>query len=104
MNSQQVSWWCVHEYVDPYLKSAGTWPLAGSPEWCALPDDDPRKLAALFHAARDWCFRMELNAEALIGAQASQAISAAADWSAIAVEYQQRNPKPDSYIPRKKAS
>jgi hypothetical protein len=89
--NQQVDWWCVHIYVERILGAVGAdLPTAGTPEWCHLPDDDPRKLAALLWTARDWAFRWELNAEATIRAEASRAISAAADWSSIALEYRRR--------------
>jgi Protein of unknown function (DUF2742) len=80
--NQQVSWWDVHEYVSSVLEKAGTWPTVGTPEWCALTDDDPAKLAGLFDAARHWALRLETNQQA--ECQASHDISAAADWSAIA--------------------
>ncbi|OCB14200.1 hypothetical protein A5717_11625 [Mycolicibacterium porcinum] len=58
--------------------------MLGTPQWCALADDDPRKLAALFDAAQHWALRVETSQEGQC--QAAQAISAAADWSAIAQE------------------
>src|SRR5690348_3635085 len=72
--NQQVSWWSVHEHVAPLLESAGTWPMVGTPEWCALSDDDPRKLAALYDAARHWALRVETAQQAR--AEASRSISA----------------------------
>jgi hypothetical protein len=93
--SGAVSWWSVHEHVAPFLERAGGWPMAGTPQWCALPDDDPRKLAALLDAAQHWALRVETGQESM--AQASQAISAAADWAAIARRVCRR--KPSSYIP-----
>ena len=51
MGSAAVSWWSVHEWVQPYLQpyldAAGPLPMVGTPEWCALDDADPRKVAAL---------------------------------------------------------
>ena len=58
-SSQQVSWWSVHEHTGPVLAGVGSWPTAGTPQWCALPDDDPAKLAALYDAARHWALRVE---------------------------------------------
>jgi Protein of unknown function (DUF2742) len=52
--SQQVSWWSVHEHVAPLLDQIESWPMVGTPAWCRLADDDPRKLAALYDAARHW--------------------------------------------------
>lgn len=95
--SRQVSWWSVHEHVSPLLESAGSWPMAGTPEWCALSDDDPRKLAALLDAARHWALRVDTCQEAR--AQASRAISAALPWTEMANRLTAS--RPDSYIPRK---
>jgi hypothetical protein len=79
--SRQVSWWSVHQHVAALLAEVGSWPLAGTPTWCALDDDDPRKLAALLDAAQNWALRIETMQEA--ACEASRAVSAAADWSAI---------------------
>jgi hypothetical protein len=94
--SAAVSWWAVHEHVTPFLETSGSWPMAGTPAWCSLPDEDPRKLAALLDAARHWVLRVETGQEA--AAQASQAISAAADWSAVADRIRAGR---GAYIPRK---
>lgn len=87
--NQQVSWWEVHEYVAPTLDQAGSWPMAGTPEWCALPDDDPAKLAALYDAAQHWALRVDTCQEA--ACQASRDISAAADWAAIGQRVKDHN-------------
>jgi hypothetical protein len=89
VNSQQVSWWDVHEHVATYLDEVGSWPMAGTPAWCALPADDPTKLAALLDAARHWALRVETCQTA--ECEASHAISGAADWARIAQHrYRQR--------------
>jgi hypothetical protein len=81
--SRQVSWWAVHEHVAPLLAlQAMPWPIIGTPAWCALDDDDPRKLAALIDAAQHWAPMLETRQEARC--DASRAISAATDWSALA--------------------
>jgi hypothetical protein len=97
--SQQVDWWAVHEHVVAVLGRVGTWPAAGTPAWCDLPGDDIRKTAALFDAAQHWALRVETCQAHL--ADASQAISAAADWHAVAAHLDRR--RPDTYIPRKTA-
>ncbi|HSS26057.1 MAG TPA: DUF2742 domain-containing protein [Mycobacterium sp.] len=95
--NQQVSWWDVHEHVAPLLAQAGSWPMAGTPEWQQLPASDPRKLAGLLDAAQHWALHVETCQQA--ECEASQAISAAADWSAIATRiFQRRN---SAYIPRR---
>jgi Protein of unknown function (DUF2742) len=87
--SQQVSWWSVHEHVAPILARAGSWPMAGSPEWCALADDDPVKLASLLDAARHWALRVETCQVA--ECEASSDVSAAADWASISRKIKDRN-------------
>jgi hypothetical protein len=97
--SQQVSWWSVHEYVAPALDAAGRWPAAGSPQWRALPDGHPAKVAALLDAARHWALRVETCQQAL--GQASRDVSGAADWRALANQIRHRR---QAYIPRETAS
>lgn len=51
-------------YWAQQLLDAGTdWPVYGSPEWCALQIDDPRRVAACVAAAeiytRDWYDNLE---------------------------------------------
>jgi hypothetical protein len=77
MGSAAVSWWSVHEHVAPLLESVGSWPTVGTPEWCELDDDDPRKAAALFDAARHWALRIETSQQQL--AETSRDVAAAAD-------------------------
>jgi hypothetical protein len=95
VSSQQVNWWEVHSYVTPVLEAVGTWPMAGTPEWCELADDDPRKTAALFDAAQHWALRVETCQTAQC--EASHSLSAAADWSGIATKALYRR---IAYIPR----
>jgi hypothetical protein len=87
-SSQAISWWSVHEFAAPHLDRAGTWPMAGTPAWCAMPDDDPRKLAALLDAAQHWALGVETAQETC--ADASKAVAASADWPAVAQEIHQR--------------
>ena len=93
-SAQQVSWFPVHEHVAPLLEMVGQWPTVGTPEWCAL-DGSPVKLAAIYDAARHWALHLELGQEAR--ADASRAVSAGADWKAIAQEIRRRR---GVYIPR----
>nr|WP_210419977.1 DUF2742 domain-containing protein [Mycobacterium helveticum] len=82
VSSQQVSWWEVNRLVTPLLAGVGSWPMAGTPAWCSLAQDDPAKWAALLDAAQHWALRVETCQQA--HAEASRDISAAADWSAVA--------------------
>ena len=89
VESRSVAWWPVHEYVEKVLERVeGGWPMAGTPAWCALADDDPRKLFALIAASEHHVLRMETAQEAR--AEASKAIAGAADWRAVAQELRQR--------------
>ncbi len=87
--SQQVSWWSVHEFVAAVLNQVNNWPMLGTPAWCSLAHDDPRKWAAVLDGGQHHALRLELNQEAR--AEASRAISTAADWPEVAREIQQRN-------------
>jgi uncharacterized protein DUF2742 len=100
MASRQVSWWSVHEHAAPLLEAVGSWPTVGTPEWCELDDTDPRKIAALFDAAQHWALRVETCQQSR--AEASHAISAAEDWSAIATEIYYR--RTSGYIPREEVA
>lgn len=96
--SRTVDWWAVHTFVVPLLDEAGSWPLAGSLAWQQLRDDDPVKLAAVLDAGRHWALRVDTCQTAM--AQASQGISAAADWSAVARSIRRHRA---AYIPRRTA-
>lgn len=87
--SQQVSWWSVHEFVDAVLSQVNNWPMAGTPAWCCLARDDPRKWAAVLDAGQHHTLRIEVSQEAR--AQASHAVSAAVDWSTLSREIRERH-------------
>lgn len=78
ISARAVSWWEVHDFIAPVLDRVGSWPMVGSVAWQQLPDDDPRKIAAIFDAARHWALRVEMTQEARC--EASQAISVAAGF------------------------
>ena len=88
VSSGQVSWWSVHLHVVPALVSVGSWPMVGTPAWCQLDDGDPAKTAALLDAARHWALRIDTLQAAQC--EASRAVSAAEDWSAIAAHIKDR--------------
>lgn len=86
--SQQVSWWSVHQLLASVLNQVNGWPLLGTPAWCSLANDDPRKWAAVLDGGQHHALRMELNQEAR--AEASRAISGAANWAQVGRDIQQR--------------
>lgn len=87
IHAQSVSWLSVQAWAGPFLDTAGSYPMIGTPEWQALPDSDRRKWAAAVDAARHWALRLETCQEAR--AEASRAVAGAADWSRVAQEMQQ---------------
>jgi Protein of unknown function (DUF2742) len=88
VSSQQVSWWSVHEFVSAVLDQVDGWPMLGTPAWCSLAHDDPRKWAAVLDGGQHHALRLELNQEAR--ADASRAVSQSVDWPALAREINQR--------------
>jgi hypothetical protein len=87
IESQQVSFWDVHMFVQRYLDTAGHYPAAGTPAWCELASGDRRKWAALLAAAVHHVLRVEISQEQR--AEASRAVAGSADWTAIAREAHQ---------------
>lgn len=97
--SRQVAWletyrfaeWAAQQYgiaLDHRL-------IAGTPEWCALPDDDARKLLALLLGGVRDALRNDAHQTAL--ADASRAIAGSTRWRSLA----RRHDRGDGYIPRK---
>lgn len=84
--SRTVNWIPVHLFVTKLLAPINGWPLLGTLDWQDLEDDDPIKLAAVIDGGQHWALQLEMNQEAL--AEASKAVSASADWRAIATELQ----------------
>ena len=86
-SARSVSWWSVHEYIQPVLNRIGDYPAAGTPAWCELADDDPRQVAAVVDYAPHHALRVEIAQEAR--AEASKTVAGAADWPAVARELTQ---------------
>ena len=58
--SYDVDWSAVRDYL--YRRPVGpTHIIAGSPEWQALDDDDPAKVAALVTAGSRWVLEEEIE-------------------------------------------
>lgn len=58
--SYQVDWAAVRDFL--YRRPVGrTQIIAGSPEWQALDDDDPQKIAALITAGSRWVLEEEID-------------------------------------------
>lgn len=101
-SSRQVSWPEVNRFITEVVKAAnlGPLPLAGSPAWCALPDDSMEKLIALAdagqHAVLQWDIAQETRA------QAAKTIATAEDWPHIARCI--RSGRGPAYVPKSKES
>lgn len=78
-----VHWPAVHQWVLDRIK-AESWPMIGTLAWQELPDGHPAKTAAVLDAAQHWALYLEGRQAAM--AEASQAISGAVDWVALANE------------------
>ena len=96
--SSQVSWWECHQFVERLVAQAdhGSIPVAGTPEWVAMCDGDPRKLLALAQFGVHHALRVETAQEAV--AEASRAVAAGAQWSAVAQRVARGR---GAYIPRR---
>ncbi|MGB3893245.1 MAG: DUF2742 domain-containing protein [Mycolicibacter sinensis] len=86
--SQQVSFWSVHTFVERYLDTAADFPMCGTPAWCLLPDGSREKWAALLDFAQHHALRVETAQQAR--AEAAKAVAGAADWPKVAQELHQR--------------
>ncbi len=90
--SQQVNWLTVHRFVAAVLNQVNDWPTLGTPAWCSLTHDDPRRWAALLDGAQHWALRMDSCQEARC--EASRTISGAVDWPAVSQEIAWREARP----------
>ncbi|MCT1352228.1 DUF2742 domain-containing protein [Gordonia sp. p3-SID1431] len=60
MSGYGVDWVAVRDYL--YRRPVGrTHIIAGTPEWQALDDDDPQKLAAVIAAGSRWVLEEEID-------------------------------------------
>lgn len=59
--SYDVSWEAVRNFVYRLPARPNTTIIAGSPEWCALADDDPAKVAALITAGSRWVLEEQID-------------------------------------------
>lgn len=99
--SRQVSWAEVNRFLAEVIKAAncGPLPLAGTPAWCALADDDTTKLLALADAGQHAVLQWDITQEA--AAEAAEAIAAGKDWPHVTRCI--RAGRGSAYIPRRTA-
>lgn len=102
--SRQVAWSEVYAFAQKWAAGQGITldpiVIAGTPQWCGMPDDDARKLMALIAGG----VREALSNDTRQGdlAEASKAIAASADWGRISRAT--RAGRGPNYIPRERAS
>jgi hypothetical protein len=99
-HSQQVAWrevfmFCrnviarlLHVDTDTAAALIARGPFAGTPEWMALADGDPLKLAAALAYSPHHSLRIDAAQSAM--ADTGSEISAAADWSVIGQRVRER--------------
>lgn len=110
--SDQLDWSAVRDFlyrrpVVPVTTTISTplvLPVAGTPDWIALHDDDRRKIASLIAAGSRWV--LERNLELLDDERAARKAAAievaqAKDWARVAQRIRGRDA---AYIERRKAS
>ena len=107
MSGYSVDWTAVRDFL--YRRPVGrTHIIAGTPEWCELPDDDPRKVTALIIAGSRWVLEeeiAELQARRDAEKAAAIEIAAARDWVAVARRIRDRDLalRTGAHIPRRTA-
>ncbi|MCX2712052.1 DUF2742 domain-containing protein [Mycolicibacterium sp. J2] len=106
MTSRMVSWFEVYRFAERWAAANGQHIIGyaalipGTPQWCALPDDDARKLLALVLGGVREALNHDVTQE--LRADAGRVVADSADWSAIAQRV--RNGRGPAYIPRRAAS
>ncbi|MGV0041305.1 DUF2742 domain-containing protein [Mycobacterium colombiense] len=89
LSSSQRHWFPVYKFVQLLLDNASidveTLEPAGTLDWIALDDSDPRKLLSCALEGVHRTLRLDTEQEKL--AAASRDISGAADWGQVAREY-----------------
>lgn len=94
MTDRLITWEPVHAFVGQLLAGRTTHITAGTPEWIALDDDDPRKTTAVLIAGSRWALEQELDEiHWQRGAlkRAAEEVSAARDWAAVAQHIRDRD-------------
>jgi len=84
----------------------GTPPVLGSPEWAALPEGHPSRIAAIYRAALCWVFEHDEDDQAARMKSAALDVAQGTDWAAAAQRIRDRADANSSgaYIGRKAAS
>ena len=91
--SYDVDWVAVRDFLARHPVGP-THIIAGSPEWQALDDDDPAKLAALITAGSRWVLEQnleELDQQRAAKKHAAIEIATALDWTRVAKRIRDRD-------------
>jgi hypothetical protein len=89
ITTRAVDWYRTYEFVQPLIRMLGPLPWPGTATWCELSNHDPRKLGAMLVAGVLWTLNESARQDA--NCQASQIISGACDWGAVARRIRQRH-------------
>ncbi|MCF3939070.1 DUF2742 domain-containing protein [Gordonia tangerina] len=85
----------VRNYVQRLVgEHGGPAPIAGSPTWCALSDDNPAKLLAVLHCGTRWVLEeamASIDERRLAEKAAAVEVSQAADWARVGSEIRRRD-------------
>lgn len=101
-----IAWNPVHDFVYRVLGGRTTTIIAGTPEWNALDDDDPRKTTAVLIAGSRWALEQsldQLDDRRAAAKEAAVDIAEARDWAVVAQRIRDRDAanRSGAYIPRK---
>ena len=88
MTGRQVDWYPVYRYASQIASHHGVvlehraLPVAGTPSWCGLPDDDARKLLSLVLGGVREALTNDMHQEAV--QQAGADVHGGDDWGWLA--------------------
>lgn len=91
---QPITWEPVHAYVGRLLAGRTTTITAGTPEWTALPDDDPAKWISILTAGSRWALEQsldQLDDRRAAAKEAAVDIAEARDWARVAQRIRDRD-------------
>lgn len=104
-----ITWEPVRAFVGRLLAGRHTTIVAGTPEWCELPEDDPAKMLAILTAGSRWCLETELDQidqRRIAAKHAAIEVATALDWTRVAKRIRDRDAfyKANPDLRRKKVS
>lgn len=94
MTDRLITWEPVHAFVGRLLAGRTTHITAGTPEWIALDDDDPRKTTAVLIAGSRWALEQsldQLDDRRAAAKEAAVDIAEARDWAVVAQRIRDRD-------------